>query len=600
MPMKRIILLLTLLLSLPALAVNPVRRPFAPQDIELLPSRFRDNFSRDSAWMMAVPAESLLHGFRTSAGLFSGNEGGYFVTRKLGGWESLDCELRGHTTGHLLSALATLEAATGSSRVRAKTDSLLTGLAAVQEAYGTGYLSAYPEGLIDRNIRGERVWAPFYTLHKLLQGLLDQYRLCGREDALTLARGMGDWAAAKLLPLSDETRRRMLRNEFGGFNDAMYQLFAATGETRYLEVARFFYHDEKVDPLKAGNSNLGTNHANTFIPKLTGEVRNYLLTGAVDSRDAAELLFYTLVREHAFATGEVSDKEHLFNPSEESRHLTGYDGENCCTFNLLKLAELIQTFDPSGELVDYYERALYNHILGQQDPASGMVCYFTPLQSGTYRLYSTPDRSFWCCVGSGFESHVKYGSFIWHEGGDILWNNLFIPSRLDWEGTTVTLETDFPASGKVTYTMGGQPRRFTLSLRRPGWATSMTVRVNGRRTSRTELERNWKPGDRVEVEYGMALREVPTRDDPDRFAVLYGPVALAGTYDRVDSPFSNPSLYNDYYTFDYKVPVNVDDTLPGAGSLVPLGSLSFLTPDGIPVIPLYDAHHVRYAVYWRR
>ena len=598
--MKRISLLLTLFLALSAAAVNPVRRPFAPQDIELLPSRFRDNFTRDSAWMMAIPAESLLHSFRTSAGLFSGNEGGYFVTRKLGGWESLDCELRGHTTGHLLSALATLEAATGSGRVRAKADSLIAGLSAVREAYGTGYLSAYPEGLIDRNIRGERVWAPFYTLHKILQGLLDQYRLCGREDALALARGMGDWAADKLLPLPDETRRRMLRNEFGGFNDAMYQLYAETGEERYLAVARFFYHDEKVDPLKAENADLGTNHANTFIPKLTGELRNYLLANAGDSRDAAELLFYSLVREHAFATGEVSDKEHLFKPSEESRHLTGYDGENCCTFNLLKLAELIQTVDPSDELVDYYERALYNHILGQQDPETGMVCYFTPLESGTYRLYSTPDRSFWCCVGSGFESHVKFGSFIWHSGEDELWNNLFIPSRLDWEGTTVTLETDFPASGKVVYTIGGKARRFTLHLRRPGWAVSMAVRVNGRRTSGTDLLRTWKPGDRIEVEYGMTLREVPTRDDPDRFAVLYGPVVLAGTYDRVAYPFSDPTRYNDYYTFDYQVPAGTDDHLIGVSALEPVGPLSFRTPGGVPVIPLYEAHHVRFAVYWQR
>ncbi|MBO6029290.1 MAG: glycoside hydrolase family 127 protein [Bacteroidales bacterium] len=598
--MKLTTLLLTLVFTLPGIAAEPVRQSFEPQDVTLLPSRFRDNFQRDSAWIMSIPAESLLHSFRTSAGVFSGNEGGYFVTRKLGGWESLDCELRGHTTGHLLSALATLEAATGSPAVRVKADSLIAGLAAVQEAYGTGYLSAYPEGLIDRNIRGERVWAPFYTLHKILQGLLDQHRLCGREDALRIARGMGDWAADKLLGLSDDTRRRMIRNEFGGYNDAMYQLYGQTGDARHLAVARFFYHDEKVDPLKAGNPDLGTNHANTFIPKVTAEARNYLQTGAEDSRRAAEFLFYTLVRAHAFATGEVSDKEHLFDPATESRHLTGYDGENCCTFNLLKLGELIQTWAPSEELVTYYEGALYNHILGQQDPETGMVCYFTPLQSGTYRLYSTRDRSFWCCVGSGFESHVRYSSFIWHYGEGELWNNLFIPSRLDWDGTVVSLETDFPASGKVTYRVDGKPRRFTLHLRKPSWAVSMTIRVNGRRTRMTDLDRAWKPGDRVEVEYGMALHEVPTCDDPDRFAVLYGPVVLAGLMDPVDAPFSDPAKYNDYYTFDYHVPATVDDGLGGAASLLQEGPLRFRTPSGLPVAPLYEAHRVRYAVYWRR
>jgi hypothetical protein len=149
----------------------------------------------------------------------------------------------------------------------------------VQRQYGTGYLSAYGEGLIDRNIQGKSVWAPFYTLHKILQGLIDQYTMCGNETALEVARGMGDWAYNKLRPLDEETRRRMLRNEFGGFNEAMYNLYAITRDERHLWVARFFYHNDKIDPLKAGNNDLGTNHANTFIPKLLGECRNYELFG---------------------------------------------------------------------------------------------------------------------------------------------------------------------------------------------------------------------------------------------------------------------------------------------------------------------------------
>lgn len=423
-------------------------QPFRMNQVHLLPSRFQENMKRDSAWMMSIPVGSLLQSFRNTSGAFSSKEGGYMTVKKLGGWESLDCDLRGHITGHLLSAYATLYAQTGSKAVKAKADSIVNGLAEVQQAYGRGgYLSAFAEGLIDRNIQGKSVWAPFYTLHKIVQGMIDQYQMTGNEKALEIAKGMGNWAYNKLKPLSEETRKKMIRNEFGGFNEAMYELYDLTKDERYLWVARYFYHNEKIDPLKAGYPDLGTNHANTFIPKLLGEARNYELFGANDSRKAAELLFWTLVNDHAFVTGELSDKEHLFKPSEQSKHLTGYDGENCCTFNLLKLADHLFSWNPSSKIADYYERALYNHILGQQDPESSMVCYFTPLQTGAYRLYSTRDSSFWCCVGSGFESHVKYASSIYFHSdastsngnaslkGNVekpsLYVNLFIPSQVD-------------------------------------------------------------------------------------------------------------------------------------------------------------------------
>lgn len=218
--------------------------------------------------MMSIPVNALLHSFQTSSGAFAGKEGGYFTIRKLGGWESPDCDLRGHITGHLLSALATLYAQTASAAVKAKADSIVNGLNEVQRTYNRGgYLSAFGEGLIDRNIQGKSVWAPWYTLHKIVQGLIDQYNLCANDTALAVAKRMGDWAYDKLKPLSEETRLRMLRNEFGGFNDVMYQLYGITHDDRYLWLARFFYDNNKIDPLKNGNDNLGTNHANTFIPK---------------------------------------------------------------------------------------------------------------------------------------------------------------------------------------------------------------------------------------------------------------------------------------------------------------------------------------------
>lgn len=594
-------------------------QPFLMNQVHLLPSRFQENMKRDSAWMMSVSVNSLLQSFRNTSGAFSSREGGYMTVKKLGGWEALDCDLRGHITGHLLSAYATLYAQTGSMAVKAKADSIVNGLADVQQAYSRGgYLSAFAEGLVDRNIQGKSVWAPFYTLHKIVQGLIDQYQMTGNVKALEMAKGMGDWAYNKLKPLSEETRKKMIRNEFGGFNEAMYELYDLTKDERYLWVARYFYHNEKIDPLKAGNPDLGTNHANTFIPKLLGEARNFELFGAEDSRKAAEFLFWTLVNDHAFVTGELSDKEHLFKPTEQSKHLSGYDGENCCTFNLLKLADHLFSWNPSSKIADYYERALYNHILGQQDPESSMVCYFTPLQTGAYRLYSTRDSSFWCCVGSGFESHVKYASSIYFHSDKDLYVNLFIPSKVDWEGTTLTQQTNFPLpsasfpqssnsfpqSSITTLTMEGKSKTFSLRLRYPYWATKMDIKVNGKKVKAIKgtdgyvaISRQWKAGDKVEVQFGMQLREEATKDDASKVALLYGPIVMAGKLAPVAHPFSDPTKYNDYYTFDFKIPSSVVEKAKYDG----LKSIKgFKTKAGVELIPFYDAHHCRYAVYWQK
>jgi len=559
---------------------------------------------RDSAWIASIPVNRLLHSFRNTAGVYSALEGGYDAKLKLGGWESLDCDLRGHITGHLLSAMAYLQ-------MKEKADSLVQGLAEVQRQYGTGYLSAFGEGLIDRNIQGKSVWAPFYTLHKIVQGLIDQYTMCNNETALRVAKGMGDWAYNKLKPLSEETRLKMIRNEFGGFNEAMYNLYAITKDEKYLWVARFFYHNDKIDPLKAGNKDLGTNHANTFIPKLLGECRNYELFGQEDSRHAAENLFWTLVNDHAFVTGEVSDKEHLFKPETQSKHLTGYDGENCCTYNLLKLADRLFAYQPDSKIADYYERALYNHILGQQDTLTSMVCYFTPLMTGGYRLYSTRDSSYWCCVGSGFESHAKYQSSIYFHSvdGDLkspsqksgisnplqrtLYVNLFIPSEVSWDGTIVRQETQFPELNKTVITASS---KINMKVRYPYWATYM--KVNGKKVKAgTDGYVAIKATKKAEVEFGMSIHEETTKDDPSRVALLYGPVVLGGRLADVAHPFSDPTKHNDYYTFNYGKYPDVK-----LGDVKRLGGLRFSVESQQPIIvqPFYDLQHCRYVVYWKK
>ena len=600
-----------------AVKVPLAAESFELQDVRLLPSRFRDNLSRDSAWMVSIGTDRLLHSFRTTAGVHAGREGGYMTVKKLGGWESLDCELRGHTTGHLLSAFALMYAATGADVFRLKGDSLVAGLAEVQAAHGNGYLSAFPEELVNRNIRGTSVWAPWYTLHKILAGLIDQYLYAGNAQALDVARKMGGWAYAKLKPLSEETRRKMLRNEFGGMNEAFYNLYALTGDGRYRWLAGFFYHDEVVDPLKARTEDFGTKHTNTFIPKVLAEARNYELSGEAESKTASEFFWHAMVARHTFAPGCSSDKEHFFPAEEFGKHISGYTGETCCTYNMLKLTRHLFCWDASPELADYYERALYNHILGQQDPATGMVAYFLPLQAGTHKVYSTPENSFWCCVGSGFESHAKYAEAIYYHNAEDLFVNLFIPSEVRWaeKGLTLRQETRFPEEETVSLTMGlDEPQTFAVKLRYPSWSGNVDVRVNGRRVKvrrqpegYIKLARRWEDGDRIEVTYPMRLTLERVPGDAGRGAVFYGPVLLAGMLGsegmQPPAPYSNPTLYNDYYTYDYHIPERLstcvlewDEKKPGLRRMG--AGLEFVAPNGMRLCPLYDIHRQRYVVYW--
>ena len=591
---------------------------FNLQDVRLLPGRFHDNMMRDSAWMVSIGVDQLLHSFRTTAGIYSGREGGYMTVRKLGGWESLDCELRGHITGHLLSAYALMYAATGSHIFKLKGDSLIVGLSEVQSVFQTGYLSAFPEELINRNIRGTNVWAPWYTLHKLLSGLIDQYLYADNKQALQIAIKFGDWAYNKLAPLSEETRRKMIRNEFGGINESFYNLYALTGNEHYYWLAGFFYHNDVIEPLKDKKDELVPLHTNTFIPKVLAEARNYELTSGVKSKELCEFFWYTMVDKHTFAPGCSSDKEHFFAPSEFSKHISGYTGETCCTYNMLKLSRHLFCWNASSKVADYYERALYNHILGQQDPQTGMVAYFLPLLSGAHKVYSTPENSFWCCVGSGFESHAKYAEAIYYHRNENLFVNLFIPSELNWKekGLKLRQETDIPNTETTRLILNLKtPTRLILNIRYPKWSGKVTLKINGKKLrichrpgTYIKLSRLWRNGDCIEVTYPMNLYVESTPDNPQKGAVIYGPIVLAGLLGtegmKSPAPYSNSKIYNDYYTYDYRIPQNLPVSLkydPDKENLnlkrIP-GKFEFINENGVKMIPLYEAHRQRYVVYW--
>ena len=595
---------------------------FDLNDIRLLDSPFKENMERESQWILSLDVKRILHSFRTNAGIYDGNEGGYFVIKKLGGWESLDCELRGHSTGHILSGLALLYASTGNEIYRVKADSIVKGLAEVQEVLNEdGYLSAFPQQLINRNISGQPVWAPWYTLHKLFAGLIDQYLYCNDTTALGIAKKMAGWAYRKLQQVTPDEHIKMIRNEFGGINDAFYNLYAVTGNSEDKWLAEFFYHGEVLDPLLKQEDILPGKHANTYIPKLIGLTRDYELEGNSPYKTITEFFWQTVVDHHTYCTGSNSDKEKFFTADDISHHLTGYTGESCNVYNMLKLTRHLFCIDAEEKYAEYYEKALYNHILGQQDPATGMIAYFLPMLPGAHKVYSTPDSSFWCCVGTGFENQAKYGEAIYYHSDNGLYVNLFIPSELTWKekGIHIKEETRFPENGNILLTLSAEkPVVMPLYIRYPEWATSRVVlKVNGKEMRVKEksgsyiiIDRKWSNQDKVEISFLMSLHFVQANDNPNIAAIAYGPIILAGEMGSEDmikpAPFSNPKLYNDYYTYNYRVPKDITNELAldrnKIGDYIVRSKSNNLTfkvlNQGIILKPLYEIHHERYIVYW--
>ena len=389
-------------------------------------------------------------------------------------------------------------------------------------------------------------WVPLYTWHKVHAGLIDAYRLGGVAEALPVMLRMADYLAAILEGLSDAQMQKLLAAEYGGLNDSYAETFELTGNPRYLALARSIRDRKILDPLTAGRNILPGLHANTQIPKVIGLARLHELTG--DPRDAAAARFFhtTLVGDHSYVIGGNSEREHFSPPDVLSPFITDRTCEACNTYNMLKLTRHLYVWQPDASHFDYYERAHLNHIMAHQHPETGMFVYFMPLSSGARRTYSTPDDSFWCCVGSGMESHAKHGESIYWEDGRTLFVNLFIPSTLDWRarGMRVELGTEFPFSEQVSLTVARAPaRRTAVALRLPGWAAEPKVSVNGkaaafeRRNGYAVLDRKWAAGDRIGLELPMTLRTEATPDNPKLLAFLHGPLVLAADMGPGDEPF---------------------------------------------------------------
>jgi DUF1680 family protein len=574
---------------------------FDLRQVRLLDGPFKHAQELDRKYLLELDPDRLLHTFRLNAGLPSS-------AQPLGGWEEPKCELRGHFTGHYLTACALMYASTGDPALKAKVDAVVAGLAECQAKLGSGYLSAFPEEFIDRVERQQRVWAPYYTLHKLFAGLLDAYVYCDNAQALEVARKFGDWVIRRNARLNDEQMQRMLGNEHGGMNECLANLYALTGEPKYLQIAQRFNHRELLDAAAQHRDNLTGKHANTQFPKFIGAARQYELTGDPALHTAATFFWRTVVHERSYVIGGNSDGE-MFTPKERlSTALGPNTTETCNTYNMLKLTRHLFAWDPQAEYADYYERALYNHILASQHPDTGMMCYYVPLRSGSRKHYSERWSSFWCCTGTGIENHAKYGDSIYfHDADRTLYVNLFIASELRWpsRGFTLRQQTRYPLEDTTRLSFScTQPLELTVQIRCPWWAEhGIRIAVNGQPQithtqpgSYVSLNRTWRDGDTVQITLPFSLRAEGFKDNPNRFAVLHGPLVLCA---EVDPKKPIPTVVGTPQTLlaSLKPVAGRPSTFRAPANLLRrLGE-----PDGVELVlePFYQVHGPRhYMVYF--
>lgn len=527
-------------------ATNPATmQAFPLQAVRLLPGVFKDAQETDLQYILQLKPDRLLAPFLREAGI-------PLKDSSYGNWENTG--LDGHIGGHYLSALSNMYAATGNSEVLARLHYMLDWLDSCQQHNGNGYIGGVPgskalwtevaAGKINANsfsLNGR--WVPWYNMHKLYAGLLDAYTVAGMDQAKRLVTGLSDWCLQLTQSLSDEQMQRMLAAEHGGMNEVFANVAAITGDKKYLALAYRFSHSKILHPLMMDQDSLTGLHANTQIPKVVGFERMAEISGDTTLSHAAGFFWQTVVQHRSVSVGGNSVSEH-FNPSNDfSSMIQSREGiETCNSYNMLRLTKALFLQQPSVNYLDYYERTVYNHILSSQHPQGGFV-YFTPMRPSHYRVYSQPQRDFWCCVGTGLENHGKYGELIYSWQGSDLYVNLFMASQLRWEeqGITVTQQTRFPYEPETRLSLQlKQSKTFTVFIRLPHWlaAGAAQIWVNDQPVAITAkpgayagIHRKWANGDRIRVKLPMHTTAERLPDGSDWVSFAYGPIVLAAATD---------------------------------------------------------------------
>lgn len=600
---------------------------FPVSDVRLTSGVFKHAEDLDICYLMGLNPDRLLAPYMKEAGLKPKAE-------NYPNWENTG--LDGHIGGHYLSALSYMYASTGNEEIGKRLDYFLSELKRCQDASGNGYLCGVPDGkTIWNEIKEGKInanpfglndrWVPLYNIHKTYAGLRDAYLVAGKEEAKGMLVALTDWMMNIVSGLTDEQIQDMLRSEHGGLNEVFADVYAITGDEKYLELAKRFSHRFILDPLVEKKDMLTGNHANTQIPKVIGFKRIADLDGNQEWSSASEFFWNTVVENRSVSIGGNSVREHFHKSDDFSSMMTSEQGpETCNTYNMLRLTKLLYGTSGDVNYMDYYERALYNHILSSQNPVQGGFVYFTPMRSGHYRIYSQPQNCFWCCVGSGMENHARYGEMIYASRDNELIVNLFISSVLNWEetGMSFTQETSFPEKEQTRVIVKSEkPRKMKISFRCPEWLDKEKAefKVNGEKVEAVfdygyyTINRKWKDGDTVEMSLPMTLRAVQLPDKSPYYSFMYGPVVLAADLgkERLDGQFADDSR-GGHVASGPQLPLQNMPVIVGEEKDL-LANLKRVSPDklefrlsgvypsrydGMILKPFYKTHECRYMIYW--
>ena len=582
---------------------------FNLKNVQLLDGAFKKAMQLDSAYVIKLSPDRLLHRFHKHAGL-------PVKDSVYGGWESEG--LSGHTLGHYLSAASILFISTGNSEFKKKVDYTVDELARCQTARKTGYIGAIPkeDSIFGKVAKGQirssgfdlnGGWSPWYTVHKVMAGLVDAYLYAGNKKALKVVTGMANWTYNTVNHLDDSTRLKMLNCEYGGMNDVLANIYAITGDKKWLDLSYKFYDEFVMGKLAQRIDPLPGKHSNTNVPKAIGSATQYELTGNERDKTIASYFWETMVNNHSYVIGGNSNYEYCGEAKRLNDRLSDNTCETCNTYNMLKLTRHLFAWEPTSGLMDYYERALYNHILASQNPSTGMMCYFVPLRMGTKKTFSDEYKTFTCCVGSGIENHSKYGEQIYsHDAENSVYVNLFIPSVLNWKEQKIVLrqETNFPESNSVSFIYDGpDTKSFALYIRKPSWAKGQVQFSKNGEEKKIMLptgplgyyyiKDNWKKGDRLEMKLPMSVYAESMPDNPNRIAFLYGPLVLAGQLGKEmpDPVYGTPVLLTDNR--------NTSDFIKAVSNQALEFEMQKVgKPFDAKLIPFYKTYDQYYSVYW--
>ncbi|GFP74453.1 glycoside hydrolase family 127 protein [Clostridium fungisolvens] len=539
-----------------------------------------------------------------------------------GGWEAKP--ISGHSLGHFLSALAAMYVADRDERLNDKLKYAVSELAYLQSLDEEGYVSGFAKDCFNKVFSGEfnvtrfelgDSWVPWYSIHKIFAGLIDAYVLTENNQALEVVKKLSDWAKKGTDNLTEEQFDRMLYCEHGGMCEAMANLYEITKNKDYLELSKRFYHKETLVPLTEDQDQLEGKHANTQIPKVIGASRLYELTRDEKYKDAAKYFWNLVTKSRTYAIGGNSIDEHFGKPNVERLGVT--TAETCNTYNMLKLTEHLYAWEQNSDYIDYYENALYNQILASQDPESGMKTYFVSTKPGHFKIYCSPEDSFWCCTGTGMENPARYIRNIYYREKNNLFVNLFIASKLQLQDKRIVLrqETMFPEEDRTKLVFEEADEELMIvNIRVPYWVNGeVKVVVNGSEEHSKShngyiaIERNWKKGDEIDISLPMNVHVYTSKDDSHKIVFMYGPLVLAGALGKENFPETD--ILDDHLKLNHypgiAVPTLVTDRVEECVKHAYVSPLTFETEaicepghKKIKLIPFYDLHHQRYTIYW--